>query len=135
MPVKLTLSSEGLADGEYHAWILIGDNHFHEWVIPVTLVVDTYLHVPGKTLNLTTFSASPNPFFDKTWLQVKTLREEKIRIEIMGMDGQVVNCIEAYTGNGQNTFLWDARGLPAGCYMARITTAGEVRFVKIVKGY
>ena len=55
------------ADGIYQAWILIEDNHFNETVIPVNLVVDTYLDVAEGPLTTSGIRAwpirnAPSPF-------------------------------------------------------------------------
>jgi hypothetical protein len=133
MPVVLSISTEGLADGEYHAWIMISDNHFNEQVIPVTLVVDTYLTTPGLTESPMSISAFPNPFSDKTWLKVEPRINERVKVEILGLDGKVLESMETWSGTGQTTILWDAADVPPGFYVARITSGREVGFVKLVK--
>jgi hypothetical protein len=41
--LRLTVNTEGMPDGKYQAWVILQDNFENEIIIPVNLVVDTFL--------------------------------------------------------------------------------------------
>jgi hypothetical protein len=139
--LMLTLTTAGMEDGDYQAWILINDNFGHEQVIPVNLTLDTYLGGTGtkKELNSGEVSAYPNPFLVQTSIIVNLPEKSTIRIEISNIHGQPVRILEAEAEAGIKSSLeWDGKddhGNPVhnGIYPARIVAGTNTSFIKLIK--
>ena len=138
--LQLTINTTGLADGEYHSWIIIGDNFNHEQVIPVNLQVDTYLGASDQFENQSSeiFTAYPNPFKELTTFTVELAESARIKVDITTVQGQLINSFSASTDARTSTKLsWDGRDLsgnkvPAGIYMAKLICADKSYFLKII---
>jgi hypothetical protein len=138
--LQLTINTAGLADGEYHSWIIIGDNFKHEQVIPVNLVVDTYM---GSEQNIglnskDVFTMNPNPFQEQATFTVMLSESARIRIDICNMEGQLIDSFST-NADAKTPFrmVWDGTDLngnkvPAGIYLAKLTGAEKSYFLKII---
>lgn len=82
--------------------------------------VDIEPLAPTSTLQ---FQAYPNPFSRKTTLTLKLQHAQQVRVEVFNMLGQRVRVLhEGYMGADiTNTLSLDAKGLPNGIYVCRVT--------------
>jgi hypothetical protein len=138
LPIEVTIHSEGLEDGQYHAWIIISDDHFNEFVIPVLLNVDTYLELDEASKNTTEFRAYPNPFNDGT--NISFIAEEETRGTFILTDaaGMLIFSSSYNLIKGYNRIYWDGRNgqsqpVAAGVYFGKLLAGESVYHVKIVK--
>jgi hypothetical protein len=136
----LTVNTEGMEDGKYHAWILLQDNFESEIIIPVNLTVDQFLGNDGIT-NSTgkiNIEAYPNPFRDKTSIRITLAVRSGIRMDIFNSQGTVVRSAEFDPGNYLAfQYQWDGRDnggnvLPAGVYLLRVNAGDYAGFARVV---
>jgi hypothetical protein len=92
---------------------------------------------PGNTyLDLGT--ASPNPFYLHTEIELSLSREMDVVVAIYDVDGRVVrNLIDHRIGPGKYLVEWDGMddvgfAAPPGLYFCRVQSAGEVDVEKLV---
>ena len=139
--LQLTINTAGLADGEYHSWIIVGDNFDHEQIISVNLVVDTYM---GTTLLNGddpdgVFTIHPNPFQDQTTLTVNLEESAKFRIDITNLQGKLINSLSGSVEAGiPSELVWQGRDsdgnhVPAGIYLANCISGDKSYFLKIIR--
>ena len=137
-PLVLTINTEGMADGQYQAWIIIGDNHFHETIIPVSLTVDTYLG-PADVISpehaLTVF---PNPFNRMAYLTFYSEKETSGHLTLSNALGKAVFSGSVQIAKGENTVTWDGKTsdrqeVPGGIYYGRLDAGRDQYFFKVIK--
>jgi hypothetical protein len=84
-------------------------------------------------------TASPNPFSNQTTFRYRLTKAGTVRIEVYTLNGQRVYAMPSQVqAEGEYRQTWDAAGLPAGVYVARVISAdnsGErvVQSFKLVK--
>ena len=97
-------------------------NKDHEQV--VTIIEDGCVeYTPNRTTNLNNafeVQLFPNPFSRQTRLVFANPRQETFRLEVIGLNGQVLRHYEGITGN---EVLIDGAGLPEGIYWYRLAGA------------
>ncbi|MBW6461205.1 MAG: hypothetical protein K0B08_11605, partial [Bacteroidales bacterium] len=138
--IELTINTTGLEDGMYYAWIILEDNFGTEIVVPVTLLVDTFLGmdrlvISGEKIQM---EASPNPFRDRTQLIIKTVEPEVMHLDILNSIGVTVwsEMIDEITAD-EFTFTWDGKDssgnpLPPGIYFARVISGQHTGYLKLI---
>jgi hypothetical protein len=138
--LTLSVNTEGLADGEYHGWILLQDNFNHENIIPVNLTVDQYLDnpvIPGHENDLK-IGIWPNPFRDRTVIGISLQEPSMIRIELLNSQGIPVTAMEMDPGNNKLArFGWDGSDmsgnpLPPGIYVLRARAGEFIGYARII---
>ncbi|NTV83512.1 MAG: T9SS type A sorting domain-containing protein, partial [Bacteroidales bacterium] len=139
--LNLTLSTEGMEDGNYQAWIILQDNFQGETIIPVNLTLDTYLGNDGlsKIQETISINASPNPFKDKTTIKASVDQPVDITLHIFNSQGLMVRSeiINHNVKDNNIQYTWDGRTdaglqLPSGVYLLRITAAGSYGFARLI---
>jgi hypothetical protein len=138
IPVVLNINTEGMEDGTYQAWILISDNHFNEFVIPVNLVVDTYLGVEDPLGSRPAVHVYPNPFFET--INFSFLSETKTTgsLNITNAMGSNVYSESLHIAKGENLIIWDGKDngyqvVANGIYFGKISFGNQVYLIKMVK--
>lgn len=136
--IHVTVNAAGMADGVYHAWLLLQDNFQGETIIPVNLTIDTYMGENRPGYAGSRFSASPNPFRETTTFSVCMNEKSSFRIEISTLEGQIIASLPGETDARNNKKLtWDGKdksgeSVPAGIYLARLISGENSFFVKII---
>ncbi len=137
----LTITTAGMEDGTYEAWILLGDNYGHEQVIPVSLTLDTYLtdnelNGAGRQGRI---SAMPNPFTDKTVLTMDLEASHDLTIRIYSASGNLVYSDRIKQGTSGETiqYEWDGRDrnqarLPSGIYLLRVDSETQSSTARLI---
>ena len=70
--------------------------------------------------------ATENPFRGQTALRVRAPAAEALRLVVLDALGrEVAVLLDEAVSAGERTVTWDARGLPAGRYLARLVGGGE----------
>ncbi len=84
-------------------------------------------------------SASPNPISNgKTQISVNSSMDTRAEIKIIDLEGRVVcQLFEGYLTSGISNFSWDGKTdsgikLPSGAYLAIITAAGNISYIKLI---
>ena len=79
-------------------------------------------------------AARPNPFRDRTEVRFALGAPAEVTVRVFNVLGQEVAVLaegEPFAP-GTHGLVWDARGLAAGVYVARVDAAGESRTVQVV---
>jgi hypothetical protein len=77
--------------------------------------------------------AFPNPFNSATLLRFGLPEAGRVSLAIYDLEGQRVEVLAQYLGEaGWHTILWDASGIPAGIYFARLEWRRGIAGVKMV---
>lgn len=136
--LNMNISSEGLDDGMYYSWIILEDNFGHEVVVPVTLLVDTFLGMdkPVSAGSALTLEALPNPFRDRTFIKIQMARPEMYRLDILNSMGVFIRSEMMEAADGFN-FAWDGKdgsgnSLPPGVYLIRVIAGQNIGFLKLI---
>lgn len=79
-------------------------------------------------------TAGPNPFQTQTTLRVVVPEEEVMQLQVFDLTGRLlVTLHEGSLPQGEHRFVLDREGMPAGTYLARLTTAsGELLTQKLL---
>jgi hypothetical protein len=127
-----------MQDGLYTGWILISDNHFNEFVIPVNLVVDTYIGILEDVAVKSNVQVYPNPFHEMVNFsflsEIKTIGN----LTITNAMGSTVYSDVINISVGQNLIVWDGKDnryqkVANGVYFGEISFENQVYFIKIIK--
>jgi hypothetical protein len=138
--LMVSVNTDGLADGQYYAWIILKDNFNHEIIIPVSLTVDTFLDAPGN-VDISRFGilkASPDPFRDQTEISIKLREKSDLKFEISNMQGKLIRSFSTYAEAGtEMNIIWDGNDnnghhVPAGLYLGRMIAGDRSYFVKLI---
>lgn len=139
--VRFIINTEGLADGNYKAWILLQDNFGTETVVPVNLLIDTYLGqddmiYSGNELKII---ARPNPFHELTRFSLTNNKSADFKLDIISAQGKII-FTKMYTGHGDsfNEFEWDGKDqagneMPAGIYLVKVTAGPNTALHRVIK--
>lgn len=109
-------------------------------VCPTCLDETELTGVEPEALRDSTLSAFPNPFAESVQIKVKNtaLSGQKGSLEIMAVDGRLVQAFEINLSNGETLLRWDGKSVdgrtaPAGVYLAILKTGAAARVLKLVK--
>jgi len=138
--IELTINTTGLADGTYNAWVILEDNFGTEIVVPVSLLVDTFLGIdkPVIAVEKIHLEASPNPFRDRTVVRVKTNSTATPRIDIINSMGVVVwSELMLATYTDEFTCTWNGKDgsgnpLPPGIYFVKVYSGNHAGYLKLI---
>ena len=83
--------------------------------------------------NLCGVSLHPNPANDATVIDINSARAGEGKVIIEDLTGRILQTELFQLVNGKNAYLLKLENLSPGCYMVRISTAGEQVFAKFVK--
>ena len=129
----VTVDATGMADGTYHAWVLLQDNFGHETIIPVNLTVDQFLgDVDNYPVDQTILiDIYPNPSSGITHFNIQVSEPQKMIIWISDMLGHNVRTIQGPANTGNYQFEFDGRDdngnlLPPGLYLVRINSGDKM---------
>ncbi len=85
----------------------------------------------GNKSNLIT--AFPNPVKDFTTVQMEFAKAEQVTMSLCNVDGKTVQNFTLQAVKGINTKKVDLNNLPSGNYMLKVTTASDVKTIKLIK--
>jgi hypothetical protein len=91
---------------------------------------------PDMPQNISLDQNAPNPFGEMTSVEYRIPNDEKITLNVYNALGrQVATLIDGFIGAGEHTATFNATGLPAGIYIARLQVGGAVvqRMMQVVK--
>ncbi|HPE54808.1 MAG TPA: CotH kinase family protein [Bacteroidales bacterium] len=77
----------------------------------------------------------PNPFREQTTILVVLAQPERVSLEVFDLAGRKVEII--FRGDlpeGDHEFLFEANNVEPGIYFSRLTSAGQVKLIKMVVG-
>ncbi len=108
--IMLSFNTDGLNDGDYYCNLIIRDNFQHETIIPVHLLVDTYLGTEvhyGPSMHMEVF---PNPFSKETSINLTLEQQELVSIRVTDLEGRTIALIAdgKMLPAGRHSFSWDA---------------------------
>ncbi|MFH1864766.1 MAG: T9SS type A sorting domain-containing protein, partial [Candidatus Eisenbacteria bacterium] len=124
-PSELLFDSEGMADGDYYADIVVTSNGGDPVVIPVTLCVAAAGvddRIPQKAV---VYGNYPNPFWPSTGIAFSVPSTTLVRLSVYTVSGRLVRTLaDEMFGSGRHVIPWDGSGasgerLPAGVYFYR----------------
>jgi len=110
LELMVTYTTDGLEDGHYYCSLIIRDNFQHETVIPVHLLVDTYLSSEENLASTMQLDIFPNPFSDETNIMLRIPTPEMISIRITDLQGRTIAKIADGIDlpAGKHNFKWNS---------------------------
>jgi hypothetical protein len=136
--IELTFSSEGLAEGDYYAELLIDSNGGDRQVVPVAL------HVSGTSIDETIpdkvelYGNYPNPFNPLTRIAFALPEAQRVAVTVYDVRGRVVrNLADEVFEPGPHEIPWDGTNeegsaVASGIYFYRFESASVTRISKMV---
>ena len=114
--ILVTFNTEGLADGDYYCNLIVRDNFQHETMIPVHLLVDTFLGQDEQDANSMDIEVFPNPFTDETRLSFNLSKEEKVTVRVADLQGRTIDMIAEgiILPPGNHQLSWNPENRSAG---------------------
>ena len=137
--IMLTFDASGLDDGEYYCEILLSDNFQHETVIPVHLLVDTYLGTDdGNDKNTSPAVIYPNPFTDMFSINFTMEEDNRINIRLASQEGKILSVLAENmpARAGTHEFRWTKRedtAIHTGIYFLIIDKGYATEVIKVIK--
>ncbi len=130
-----TWQTERGQENVYHFSIIASDAE-HETVHPILLILDEARSVedPNQEVHLLSMdSGYPNPFNSSTNISYILPRSMWVNLSIFDMHGRVTEVLaEGYSVKGKNVVTWNATDVPAGTYIAKLSTPGQAITQKIL---
>ncbi|HZV12153.1 MAG TPA: T9SS type A sorting domain-containing protein, partial [Candidatus Kapabacteria bacterium] len=86
--------------------------------------------------NISLAQNAPNPFSEMTNVEYRIPNDEKVSLNVYNALGrQVATLVNGFAGGGEHTAMFNATGLPAGVYIARLQAGGAVvqRMMQVVR--
>ncbi|MCK5785892.1 MAG: T9SS type A sorting domain-containing protein [Candidatus Sabulitectum sp.] len=79
-------------------------------------------------------AVSPNPFSSSLSINFEIPESDLVELSIYDLSGRLVeNLISGSVSSGEHLSAWNPGGsVPAGCYIAKLITSGESRYVRCV---
>ncbi len=136
--IELTFSSEGLAEGDYYAELLIDSNGGDRQVVPVAL------HVSGTSIDETLpdkvvlYGNYPNPFNPLTRIAFALPEAQRVALTVYDGRGRIVrNLADEIFEPGAHEVPWDGtneqgKAVASGVYFYRFESASVTRISKMV---
>ncbi len=98
--------------------------------VAIKLLLNSNLGLSPSPTTVPLFSNYPNPFSSETTFRLINYIDNT-KIEIFNTVGEVV--FSQYISNGQTSLIWNAEGLPAGIYFARLLlNKNEIANAKLI---
>ncbi len=106
--IMLTYNTVGLEDGDYNCKLIVRDNFQHETIIPIHLLVDTYLSNDELMSSAMEMEVFPNPFSDETNVMLKLSKSDIVSIRITDIKGRTVAVLAegVHLPSGNHSFKW-----------------------------
>ncbi len=130
----IIFNTMSLPDGDYSCDLLITDNFNNETIIPISLLVDTYLY-QKELFEITSpfINIYPNPFINETKINFYINNNNSVSLDILNSNGNKVRSL-INSGNfskGNHSLIWDGTNnsgklLSGGIYFFRLKTGGKV---------
>ncbi len=102
--------------------------------LPVTQTPVRELQTSPQNISLS--QNAPNPFGEMTNVEYRIPNNEKITLNVYNALGrQVATLVNGFVGGGEHTATFNAAGLSAGVYIARLQAGGSVlqRMMQVVR--
>ena len=136
--VLITFNTDGLEDGDYYCDLIIRDNFQHETIIPVHLLVDTYLSNDGLTASNMHMEIFPNPFNDETNIHLSLTENENVSIRVTDLEGRTVAILveNQDLAAGKHNFKWQAGEdniSKNGMYLVIIDHGNDRKVQKVIR--
>ena len=136
--IMVTFNTDGMADGDYYCKLIIRDNFQHETIIPVHLLVDTYLGIEDFISSNTGVEVFPNPFSNTTNIQLSLASEEEVSIRVSDLEGRTVSVITdgQLLPAGKHSFTWDVKdgsSVDNGMYFIIVERGAERTVNKVIR--
>jgi len=114
--ILVTFDADGLVDGDYYCNLLVRDNFQHETIIPVHLLIDTYLGQEEKLEQEMEIGVFPNPFSEGTNISLNLTEEAEVTIRVADLRGRTIDMIAGgiMLPAGKHQFSWDPEQGVAG---------------------
>ena len=112
----MTFNTEGLADGDYYCNLVVRDNFQHETIIPVHLLVDTYLGETETVAPAMDVDIFPNPFNEVTNIRLLLTEQTSVNIRVADLQGRTIDMIASgeLLPAGEHHFNWEPEEHTAG---------------------
>jgi hypothetical protein len=128
--IMLTFNTDGLGDGDHYCELIISDNFQHETIIPVHLLVDTYLGNEFHTRDEIDLHIYPNPGSGLIHLRYSIFDTRYSKLELFSIEGVLVKSILDKTIQaGEYINKLDISDLPAGVYFLKFQS-GDMQIVR-----
>jgi hypothetical protein len=136
--IILTYDTEGMDDGHYYCNIIVSDNFQHETIIPVHLLVDTYLGISGRESESSRVQVFPNPFTDEIEIILEMPGEEEVSMRLLDIRGveRAVILDKTTVPAGKSSYRWQAapdRVGSQGMYLLVVEYGGTRHVKKIIR--
>jgi len=114
--ILVTFNTEGLDDGDYYCNLIFRDNFQHESIIPVHLLVDTYLGQEERVESDMEIDVYPNPFTEGTNISFDLSKETEVSIKVADLRGRTLDRIAEgiILSAGKHNFSWDPESKTVG---------------------
>ena len=81
----------------------------------------------------TLYPANPNPFNSSVKLSMYLPKADHVSLSVFDVNGREVSrLVDGGVGAGNQTFVWDANGFPAGVYVVRMEAGDAMEMRKVV---
>lgn len=109
------------------------ENTFPDIGADETPCLETSVKNSGDELSQTSLNNFPNPFNNKTTIEINIQQTDFVRLSIVNFTGkEIQTLVSEYLHHGLHQFEWNADGLPAGIYFLRLETNGISETKKLV---
>jgi hypothetical protein len=137
----LNFNSWDMEVGVYNCNLLVIDNFKNEYIVPVELEVEQYVDntEPATVIHDGLVSIYPNPFNEHINIKVQMRTPDKIKIEIIDMEGRVIRILEnGHLSAGTHLVSWDGKTTQGneaapGIYVCRFSNEQTIEYKRIVK--
>jgi hypothetical protein len=114
-------------DARSLAWALLDDVIYEDHCVQASPLPSS---VPNVTARLQTLTLAPNPAGDEVQISWETHMDEKVRIEMLSISGQLMRSVEL--NNSEAFYIMNLSGVPTGTYMVRVGDGKHIQVGKLI---
>jgi hypothetical protein len=114
-------------DARSLAWALLDDVIYEDHCVQASPLPSS---VPEVTARLQTLTLAPNPAGDEVQISWETHMDEKVRIEMLSISGQLMRSVEL--NNTEAFYIMNLSGVPTGTYMVRVSDGKHIQVGKLI---
>jgi hypothetical protein len=112
--------------------IFAGSGSSGVWRRPLSQMINLSAVEPAPSLQYT-LRAYPNPFTQSTTINFTTPESGVVDVSVVNLLGtEVARIFSGELSEGENTFTWNATGLPDGMYECIVRMGGQVQRVAMI---
>ena len=114
-------------DARALTWALLDDVIYEDHCVQASPLP---ISVPNVTARLQTLTLAPNPAGDEVQISWETQMDDKLRIEMLSISGQLMRSVDL--ANAESFYIMNLSGVPPGTYMVRVSDGKHVQVGKLI---